>query len=225
MRVGRDVLLPTIKPYIPGQMGDEVDGQGGAQGGSGKDKGMATGGGLDEDEFDEKNLFALLMNQPVANAESRFTQEELNKIKKEFDKLSKDQVIGKRKLLEYFRLMEINDTYLTNELFFMIKNSSTLNSPVDYKKFINFVSIIAKGSRQEKLQLLFFFFDKTPVAKISKEELKAHISGTILSLAGITFDDQGVEALKQSISRAQESHIEAAMDILVDEIFQRYSNN
>ena len=47
--------------------------------------------------------------------------------------------------------MEINDTYLTNELFFMIKNSSTLNSPVDYKKFINFVSVIAKGSRQEKL--------------------------------------------------------------------------
>lgn len=87
------------------------------------------------------------MNQPVATAESRFTQEELSRIKKEFDKLSKDQVIGKRKLLEYFRLMEINDTYLTNELFFMIKNSSTLNSPVDYKKFINFVSIIAKGTR------------------------------------------------------------------------------
>lgn len=83
----------------------------------------------------------------MAVAEARFTTEEISKIKKEFDKLSKDQVIGKRKLLEYFRLMEINDTYLTNELFFMIKNSSSLNSPVDYKKFINFVSIIAKGSR------------------------------------------------------------------------------
>lgn len=98
--------------------------------------------------------------------------------------------------------MEINDTYLTNELFFMIKNSSALNSPVDYKKFINFVSVIAKGSRQEKLQLLFFFFDKTPDGRISKEELKAHISGTILSLAGLTFDDSGVESLKQSICRA-----------------------
>ncbi len=43
-------------------MGDDVDGLGGAQGGSGKDKGMITGGGLDEDDFDEKNLFALLMN-------------------------------------------------------------------------------------------------------------------------------------------------------------------
>ena len=41
-----------------------------------------------------------------------------------------------------------------------------------------------------------------PDAKISKEELKAHISGTILSLAGITFDDNGVESLKQQICRA-----------------------
>lgn len=121
--------------------------------------------------------------------------------------------------------MEISDTYLTNELFFMIKNSSALNSPVDYKKFINFVSVIAKGSRQEKLQLLFFFFDKTPDARITKEELKAHISGTILSLAGLTFDDPGVESLKQSICRAQEAHIEAAMDLVVEEIFQKYSNN
>jgi hypothetical protein len=40
-----------------------------------------------------------------------------------------------------------------------------------------------------------------------------------LSLAGVTFDDQGVEALKQAICRAQEAHIEAAMDILIDEIF------
>lgn len=162
-----------------------------------------TGGGADnDDDFDDKNTFAALMNQPIPVAESRFTQEELSKIRKEFDKLSKDQVIGKRKLLEYFRLMEISDTYLSNELFFMIKNSSALNSPVDYKKFINFVSVIAKGSRQEKLQLLFFFFDKTPDARISKEELKAHISGTILSLAGLTFDDAGVESLKQSICRA-----------------------
>lgn len=85
--------------------------------------------------------------------------------------------------------MEINDTYLTNELFYMIKNSSQLNSPVDYSKFINFVAIISKGTKHEKLQLLFSFFNKGPESKITKEELKAHISGTILSLANINFDD------------------------------------
>lgn len=92
-------------------------------------------------------------------------------------------MIGKRKLLEYFRLSEIADTYLTNELFYMIKNSTSLNSPVDYNKFINFVSVISKGTKHEKMQLLFSFFNKGPDSKITKEELKAHISGTILSLA------------------------------------------
>ena len=38
--------------------------------------------------------------------------------------MSKDDVIGKRKLLEFFKLMEIQDTYLANEVFYMIKNSS-----------------------------------------------------------------------------------------------------
>lgn len=77
--------------------------------------------------------------------------EELSKIKKEFERLSKDNIIGKRKLLEYFKLLEIQDTYLANEVFFMIKNSSQLNSPIDYSKFINFVSIVSKGSEEDKL--------------------------------------------------------------------------
>jgi len=104
----------------------------------------------------------------VQVAEARFAQEELQRIKREFKKLSKDNIIGKRKLLEYFRLLEINDTYLTTELFFMIKNSSQLNSPIDWAKFINFVSILSRGSPQERLELLFCFFDKTPDARITK---------------------------------------------------------
>jgi len=115
-------------------------------------------------------------------AEARFTKEELAKIQKEFERLSKDNVIGKRKLLEYFRLTDVSETYLSNEIFFMIKNSSVINSPIDYNKFITFVSTIAKGNREEKLSLLYTFFDKSVDSKISKDDLKAHISGTILSM-------------------------------------------
>jgi Ca2+-binding EF-hand superfamily protein len=64
----------------------------------------------------------------------------------------------------------------------MIKNSHQANSPIDYVKFIHFVSIVAKGDREEKLQLLFTFFDKSIDSKITKDDLKAHISGTILSM-------------------------------------------
>mgnify|MGYP001119493102 CR=1 FL=1 len=82
----------------------------------------------------------------------------------------------------------------------MIKNSSAANTPIDYGKFINFVSIVAKGSREEKLQLLFTFFDKSVDSKITKDDLKAHISGTILSMQGVRFDLEDVERLKLSVA-------------------------
>ncbi|CDW73401.1 UNKNOWN [Stylonychia lemnae] len=210
---GKEILYPSIKPYVQGQLGEN------------EQENQNNQNQKESDEKQDQTYISPLMSQTTQVAESRFTSDEISRIRKEFDKLSKDQVIGKRKLLEYFKLMEINDTYLTNELFFMIKNSSQINSPVDYNKFINFVSLIAKGSKSEKLQLLFSFFDKTPDAKISKEEVKAHISGTILSLSNIQFDDGGVEGLKQSICRAQESQIEAALDLFVEEIFSKYSSN
>jgi hypothetical protein len=50
----------------------------------------------------------------VAQAESRFSNSELQSIKREFDKNSKDSIIGKRKLIELFRLSEIQDSYLSN---------------------------------------------------------------------------------------------------------------
>ena len=43
----------------------------------------------------------------IEEAEARFPQEEKTKIRKEFERLSKDNVIGKRKLLEYFKLLDI----------------------------------------------------------------------------------------------------------------------
>ena len=162
----------------------------------------------------------------VTEAEQRFSVEELSRIKKEFERLSKDNVIGKRKLLEYFKLLEIQDTYLSNEVFFMIKNSSQLNSPIDYAKFINFVSIVAKGNEEEKLQLLYTFFDRSVESKITKEDLKAHISGTILSMQAVQFDElQELEKLKQSIAVAPEGEIDQALDILVQEIFRKFSGN
>ncbi len=101
----------------------------------------------------------------------------------------------------------------------MIKNSQAANSPIDYGKFINFVSIVAKGSREEKLSLLFTFFDKSVDSKITKDDLKAHISGTILSMQSVCFDIDEIERLKQSVAQAPENEIEQALDMMVQGIF------
>ena len=139
-----DFIAPAVRPYKT------------TFGGAEDPTGVGYNGQfIDDPTIENEKSFEGIINPQISLgvevAEARFTNEELSKISKEFERLSKDNVIGKRKLLEYFRLMEIQDTYLSNEIFFMIKNSSKLNSPIDYTKFINFVSIVAKGSSEEKL--------------------------------------------------------------------------
>ena len=138
-----DFVAPAVRPYKTFVGVDDAVAPGG------------YGGFIDDPTMENEQQDAAVINPqislPPGEAEARFTPEELSKIVKEFERLSKDSVIGKRKLLEYFRLMEIQDTYLSNEIFFMIKNSSKLNSPIDYTKFINFISIVNRGSAQEKL--------------------------------------------------------------------------
>ena len=61
--------------------------------------------------------------------------------------------------------------------------------------------------------------------RITKDELKIHISGTVLSMMNVNFDDPYVEGLKQSICRSEEALIDDAMDLLVDEIFEAADGN
>lgn len=235
--------------------------------------------------FDE-NALIYITNMSVQEAESRFTQSEVAIIKREFEKNSKDQIIGKRKLIEYFRLNEVSDTYLSNELFNIIKNSSRLNSPIDYQRFISFIAILVKGSRYEKLLLIFSIFGKgipydksgnsgqrgrigdessvfdsesylsgtgaktknllndngsligdsnaeleegeeNPIKdpRVTKEDMKLHISGTILSMVNVTFENGSIESLKQIICRSEEGLIDDALDLLVEEIFEKYAHS
>ena len=189
--------------------------------------------------------------------------------------------------------MEISDTYLSNELFNLVKNSKKLNQPIDYQKFVCFISIITKGSTTEKLLLLFSIFGKgipdgyygnkkmlgyntgsmlTDQAsydslmesnstihengnskifegdsllrheesaldidddadettqkyepRVTREDLKLHISGTILSMVNVNFENAQVESLKQSVCRSEENVIDDALELLVDEILDEYA--
>ena len=159
-------------------------------------------------------------------------------------------------MIEFFKITEISDTYLSNELFNIIKNSNRLNLPIDYQKFISFIAILVKGSRFEKLLLFFAIFGKgIPLGdegragsqgllrdessvfesddsegqdetgnkkkkifnsrgslvqdddddgdeneafdpRITKEDMKLHISGTILSMVNVNFENGAIEGLK-----------------------------
>ena len=146
-------------------------------------------------------------------------------LNKEFDKLSKDQVIGKQKLFKFLRITEISETFLTDQLFYIMKNSPVLNSPIDWQKFISFLSIFLKGSEEEKLKLIFMFFDRFRKYSITKEEMQVVISSTILSMMTIPYEDKGIEKVREDLLRQSESTIDTALNIIVDELFTKYSKS
>lgn len=175
--------------------------------------------------------------------------------------------MGKRKLIEYFRILDISDSYLTSQLFAVIKNSQRMNQPIDYRKFICFIAVISKGSRIQKLLLIFSIFgkgipdringmeeggggfggeddsmdmkanttvlkphddsddddDKVYDPRVSREDIKLHISGTILSMVNVSFEDQQIETLKQSLCGSEESLVDDALELMVDEIMEQYA--
>ena len=62
--------------------------------------------------------------------------------------------------------------------------------------------------------------EKTYEPRISREDLKIHISGTILSMVNVQFDNPQIEFLKQAVCRSDENLIDDALDIMVEEIFE-----
>lgn len=53
--------------------------------------------------------------------------------------------------------------------------------------------------------------------------MKIHISGSILSMINVSFENSVVEGLKQSICRCDEDVIDQALDIYVDSIYDCYA--
>ena len=59
--------------------------------------------------------------------------------------------------------------------------------------------------------------------RISREEIKLHISGTILSMVNVSFEDTQIEAIKHSLAGNEEGLIDEALDLWVDEIMQTFA--
>ena len=61
--------------------------------------------------------------------------------------------------------------------------------------------------------------------RVTREDLKLHISGTILSMVNVNFENAQVEGLKQSVCRSDENVIDDALELLVDEILDEYAKS
>ena len=138
----------------------------------------------------------------------------------------KEKVIGKQKLFKFLEITEISKTFLSDQLIKIIRNSPELDSPIDWTKFISFISLLVKGTREEKLKLFYLLFEKNTnlggkarsygedsTPGITKEELMMNIQSTILSMLSITFEDPAIEKIKSDIMRQNEQWIDSALAV------------
>jgi hypothetical protein len=179
------------------------------------------GGKIDEEE-------------PMSNVSSpngsdyvkRLKEEELEIIDTEFNKLARNQVIGKRKILQYFDLQELEGSVLSTAFLFLMKQQKEEggNSFVDWPKFLSFVVTLSRGTKPERLRLLYGLFNPTYSAQMTKKQFKQSFISILHSLAQVPYENPKVEGFKGSILRAPETQLDSAVDLYIEEIFEEYGS-
>ena len=173
-------------------------------------------------EEDELSSAAPASNQTTY--QKLLSEKELELIKGEFDKLARNQVIGKRKILQYFGVQELENTVLSTALLLLIKQKKedSGNNFIDWPKFLTFVVILAKGSRAERLRLFYGLFNPALTSNMTKKMFKQSFMSILHALSQVTYENTQVESFKSSILGATEGELELGIDLYIDDIFEEY---
>ena len=161
-----------------------------------------------------------------AEYKKRLTEEELELIDTEFNKMARNQVIGKRKILQYFNIQELEGTVLSTAFLFLMKqkNEESGNNFVDWPKFLSFVVTLSRGTKAERLKLFYGLFNPTYSSHMTKKQFKQSFTSILHSLSQITYENQKVEMFKSTMLKATDAQLDSSIDIYIDEIFEEYGS-
>ena len=87
-------------------------------------------------------------------AEELFSKEEKYKLMKDYAQFSKENKMAKRKLLDYFGLMELENTKFANRFFNVVKSSNPklrdFSPYLTYAKFISTIAQLTRGYEKDR---------------------------------------------------------------------------
>ncbi len=156
----------------------------------------------------------------------RLNEEELELIDTEFNKLARNQVIGKRKILQYFSIQELEGSVLSTAFLFLIKQKKEEggNNFIDWPKFLNFVVVLSKGTKAERLKLFYGLFNPTYSSHMTKKQFKQSFTSLLHSLSQITYENPKVELFKTTMLKSTDAQLDSAIDLYIEEIFEEYGS-
>ncbi len=110
----------------------------------------------------------------------------------EFEMQSKDNKMGKKKLLEYFGLIELDNYKLGNHFFQCVKSTLSRKKTgpyLDYSKFIKTLSMLSGNNEEGRLNFMYSIFDVDLNGKIEKEEMRNILHMYLESLMAISYEN------------------------------------
>lgn len=127
---------------------------------------------IKDNQVVQENLEIIVVNLQKRNG---FKQAELETITQNFEYYSKDNIMGRQKLLQYFNMEQLEDTGLGNQFFQCAKNTFSqkqTGSFLDYSKFLKTISMLGKEGQQGRLNYIYQIFDLDLMGKVEKSEMK-----------------------------------------------------
>merc|ERR1712232_233845 len=102
---------------------------------------------------------------------THFTPKQLKELNKQFRKESPSGTISKDEFSEAMNLMGVVDPFLQTLVFKVFDKSKT--GSITFSDFVYGLSIMTKGTHEEKLKFAFEMYDLDETGEISKEEMKS----------------------------------------------------
>jgi len=162
-------------------------------------------------------------------AEEKFSEEEVEILRGNFDAYSKDNRLSEYNLLKLLSLEDFEKSFIGNRIYNCIKQISakgaTFGNYVNYERYIQAMAILARGTIQERLDFIYNIFDPRGEGRVTWEEMNIVIGDLFRILRATKFEHNTLNVLSEKISEIDEDEIDSILEELIKEIFAMYAND
>jgi Ca2+-binding EF-hand superfamily protein len=159
-----------------------------------------------------KQLSQLLNDPLTVEPIMRLSPNELKRIKTEFKAHSnKMDIMTKRSFYEYFKIEELQRTYIGERLYNIVSKGSSIDLP----KFIEAVAILSKGSDQERFEFFFKIFDIEASSRADSNIVCKTYLSLINSMIDVDMDNEELTSLQRQVAKLTPQQREEAVHSIV----------
>lgn len=151
-------------------------------------------------------------NSNDVNTILNFSQEETKLHKAEYKKFcNKVEIMTKKGFLEYFRLEDLDGTLLADRLYASFSPSGSIN----FQKFIRGIGLLANGTFEDRVQLIFSLFDLKKNSVIEKSDMKKVLLSLLNVMLEIDVDREDMANLQDDVRQMTPQEREEAIEIIL----------